>query len=98
MKVNHGGDWINVGSTGEDHPLPLDARAPPRQVNVGGQRFKIDEKERYVEWMDFNFFITYVYLSEWPLDVRTNLTKQIHSGYWNEIVRCQVQRWTNHIW
>jgi primary-amine oxidase len=35
---------------------------PPRQVSVGGQRFKVDEKERYVEWMDFSFFITYVYL------------------------------------
>lgn len=63
MKVNHGGDWINVESTGEEDGLMLDDRSPPRQVSVGGQRFKVDEKERYVEWMDFTFFITYVYLS-----------------------------------
>jgi primary-amine oxidase len=63
MKVNHGGDWINVESTGEEDGLMLDDRAPPRQVSVGGHRSKVDEKERYVEWMDFTFFITYVYLS-----------------------------------
>ena len=62
MKVNHGGNWINVESTGEEDGFALDDRAPPRQVSVGGQRFKVDEKERYVEWMDFTFFITYVYL------------------------------------
>jgi primary-amine oxidase len=64
MKVNHGGDWINVESTGEEEGFALDDRAPPRQVSVGGQRFKVDEKERYVEWMDFSFFITYVYFSQ----------------------------------
>jgi primary-amine oxidase len=63
MKVNHGGDWINIESTGEEDGLALDDRAPPRQISVGGQRFKVDEEERYVEWMDFSFFITYVHLS-----------------------------------
>ena len=65
MKVNQGGDWIHVESTSEQEALALDDRSPPRQVSIGGQRFKVDEKERYVEWMDFSFFITWVFLSCW---------------------------------
>ena len=56
MKVNTLGDWIDVKHTGEG--LPLDHKAPPQEVLVGGQRFKVDEEEKYVEWMDFTFFIT----------------------------------------
>ena len=69
MKVNHGGSWINVESTSEQEGLALDDRAPPRQVSIGGQRFKVDEKESYVEWMDFCFFITYVMLSYWARSI-----------------------------
>jgi primary-amine oxidase len=57
MKVNTLGDWIDVKHTGDD--LPLDEKAPPQEVLVGGQRFKVDEEEKYVEWMDFTFFITF---------------------------------------
>jgi primary-amine oxidase len=60
MKVNMPGDWIDVSHTGEE--LPLDEKAPPQEVLVGGQRFKVDDEEKYVEWMDFTFFITYVSL------------------------------------
>jgi len=56
MKVNTLGDWIDVKHTGEE--LPLDHKAPPQEVLIGGQRFKVDEEEKYVEWMDFTFFIT----------------------------------------
>jgi primary-amine oxidase len=56
MKVNTLGDWIDVKHTGDG--LPLDHISPPQEVLVGGQRFKVDEEEKYVEWMDFTFFIT----------------------------------------
>lgn len=56
MAINKPGKWIDVKHTGEK--LPLDNIAPPQEVLVGGQRFKVDEEEKYVEWMDFTFFIT----------------------------------------
>jgi primary-amine oxidase len=96
MKVNHGGDWINVESTGEEEGLMLDDRAPPRQVSVGGQRFKVDEKERYVEWMDFTFFITYVYLSG-ESSVGIGAERQFYSRYRDEASRYQVSRREDHI-
>jgi primary-amine oxidase len=59
MTVNKLGDWIDVKNTGEE--LPLESLAPPQEVLTSGQRFKVDEEEKYVEWMDFTFFITYVH-------------------------------------
>lgn len=63
MKINRVGDWIDVAQKGED--LPLDEKAPPQEVLVGGQRFRVDDEEKYVEWMDFTFFITYVAVLDW---------------------------------
>jgi primary-amine oxidase len=56
MAINKPGDWIDVKHAGDK--LPLDNLAPPQEVLVGGQRFKVDEEEKYVEWMDFTFFVT----------------------------------------
>jgi primary-amine oxidase len=67
MKINRVGDWIDVAQKGED--LPLDEKAPPQEVLVGGQRFKVDDEEKYVEWMDFTFFITYVAVLDWVRSV-----------------------------
>jgi len=30
-------------------------------VQPDGQRFKVDEEEKYVEWMDFSFYLTSVH-------------------------------------
>jgi hypothetical protein len=96
MKVNHGGDWINVESTGEEDRLMLDDRAPPRQVSVGGQRFKVNEEERYVEWMHFSFFITYVYLS-YHRRIHKSADGQFHSRHRDEASRHQVPRREDHL-
>jgi primary-amine oxidase len=57
MAVNYPGKWIATGQAGEQ--MPLDTKLPPQQVQIGGeQRFKVDEQQKYVEWMDFTFFVS----------------------------------------
>ena len=57
MNVNKPGKWISVEHQ-KTEDLPLDHLAPPQQVLASSQRFKVDQAEKYVEWMDFTFFIT----------------------------------------
>lgn len=49
------GDWANTGKSGT--APPLDARSPPIQIQPDGQRFAVDKDAKYVEWMDFSFYI-----------------------------------------
>ncbi|KAF2105655.1 copper amine oxidase [Lophiotrema nucula] len=53
---NSDGPWTSTDRRGD--PLPLDELPPPAQVSQGSKRFKVDEKENYVSWMDFGFFLT----------------------------------------
>lgn len=43
---------------GKKQGMIFDELPPPRQVSPSAPRFKVDEVEKYVEWMDFSFFIT----------------------------------------
>lgn len=56
-QLNVGPDetWFGSDRTGEE--LPLDSKAPPMSVEPEGRRFKVDEDRKYVEWMDFSFYI-----------------------------------------
>nr|XP_018261712.1 uncharacterized protein I303_06153 [Kwoniella dejecticola CBS 10117]OBR83870.1 hypothetical protein I303_06153 [Kwoniella dejecticola CBS 10117] len=54
---NMPGSWIETDRTGKK--LCLEDEAPPMSVQPGGQRFKIDEDNKYVEWMDFTFYLTF---------------------------------------
>ncbi|WRT68622.1 uncharacterized protein IL334_005600 [Kwoniella shivajii] len=54
---NMPGDWVGTDKTGKS--LPLETEAPPMSVQPGGQRFKVDEDNKYVEWMDFTFYLTF---------------------------------------
>jgi primary-amine oxidase len=57
MPVNTPGEWMDLISGLGD--LPLDTLPPPQSVQAAGQqRFKVDEEQKYVEWMDFSFFVT----------------------------------------
>jgi primary-amine oxidase len=53
---NYPGDWIATDQKGK--VLPLEEEAPPMYVQPSGQRFKVDEEEKYIEWMDFSFYLT----------------------------------------
>lgn len=50
------GDWSSTDRQGES--LPLDDLPPPSSVSQGSQRYRIDENEGYVSWMDFSFYHT----------------------------------------
>nr|XP_031863935.1 uncharacterized protein CI109_000579 [Kwoniella shandongensis]KAA5531007.1 hypothetical protein CI109_000579 [Kwoniella shandongensis] len=54
---NMQGDWVGTDQAGEQ--LPLETLPPPRNIQPGGQRFKVDEENKYIEWMDFTFYLTF---------------------------------------
>lgn len=54
---NYSGDWIGTDQAG--NVMPFETEAPPMNVQPGGQRFKVDEENKYIEWMDFSFYLTF---------------------------------------
>ncbi|KAJ7032822.1 copper amine oxidase [Mycena alexandri] len=59
-ELNLPGEWIGTDQTGDF--FPADNIAPPVAVQpngLSGQRFAVDEAQKYVEWMDFSFYITF---------------------------------------
>ncbi|KAH9915164.1 copper amine oxidase [Epithele typhae] len=68
LESNLEGDWIGSDymgpktEGGENSTMWGSERAPPLQVPVGGAeglRYKVDIDEKYVEWMDFSFYLGY---------------------------------------
>jgi len=49
------GDWMTTKRQGEQ--LPLDELPPPIAVQAEGPRYLLDEKNKYIEWMGFSFYI-----------------------------------------
>jgi primary-amine oxidase len=49
------GDWARTDKTGP--VLPMDNASPPVAVAPSGARFSVDPDAKYVEWMDFSFYI-----------------------------------------
>lgn len=49
--------WYGTDRLGEAYPE--DDKLPPAEVAPDGQRFKVDDERRYVEWMDFSFYFTF---------------------------------------
>ncbi|KAJ7906597.1 copper amine oxidase, partial [Mycena leptocephala] len=74
-ELNLPGEWIGSDQARAGPHFPADDIAPPVEVqpngkclhrarifcsyNGTGQRFSVDEKQKYVEWMDFSFYITF---------------------------------------
>ncbi|WVR09407.1 hypothetical protein IAU60_006474 [Kwoniella sp. DSM 27419] len=54
---NEPGDWLGTDPTGSR--LPFETRPPPMAIQPSGPRFKVDEKNKYVEWMGFTFYLTW---------------------------------------
>ncbi|EEP80558.1 conserved hypothetical protein [Uncinocarpus reesii 1704] len=57
LGANVDGPWAQLNREGD--PLPMDTVAAPLQVQPEGPRFGVDVKEKYVEWMDFSFYISF---------------------------------------
>jgi primary-amine oxidase len=49
------GDWARTDQQGE--VLPKDTAYPPTMIAPAGARFSVDAEEKYVEWMDWSFYI-----------------------------------------
>ena len=49
--------WFGTDRVGDE--LPLDSKVPPVAVQPEGRRFKVDEAAKFVEWMDFSFYISF---------------------------------------
>lgn len=49
------GEWTSTDRRGDS--MPLDDQPPPAPVARGSPRYTIDEKENYVSWMDFSFYL-----------------------------------------
>ncbi|KAK3690111.1 amine oxidase catalytic domain-containing protein [Podospora appendiculata] len=57
LGANVDGAWAHSDRQG---PVsPNDAAYPPESVAPAGSRFALDRKEKYVEWMDFTFYIAF---------------------------------------
>lgn len=53
---NLDGDWTDVENF-EDGPPGRD-KPPPITIQPGGARYSIDEQQKFISWMGFEFFIT----------------------------------------
>lgn len=58
-EINYSGDWVGTDKTETAASFwAEDTMPPPVNVQPSGQRFKVDEEQKYVEWMDFTFYLT----------------------------------------
>ena len=55
LGANIDGDWAR---TDRDGPLlPMDTTPPPQGIAPAGLRYSVDQHAKYVQWMDFSFYI-----------------------------------------
>jgi len=55
LGANVEGDWARTDQQG---PVPpMDTASPPSAIAPSGARYSVDQARKYVEWMDFSFYI-----------------------------------------
>lgn len=59
LGLNTEGKWAQTDQQGK--VLPHDRSYPPVSVAPSGSRFAVDVAQKYVEWMDFSFFISFAH-------------------------------------
>lgn len=55
LAPNVEGQWVRLDRNGPK--LPMDAAPPPQGLAPAGPRYSVDQQAKYVEWMDFSFYI-----------------------------------------
>lgn len=55
LGANVEGDWARTDRRGP--VLPMDKNYPPLAVAPTGARYSVDVTRKYVEWMDFSFYV-----------------------------------------
>lgn len=57
IPINTDGPW---GHTDQQGPvLPMDVSQPPTLVAPTGSRFTVDKDQKFVKWMDFEFYLSF---------------------------------------
>ncbi|KAJ5022897.1 copper amine oxidase [Bipolaris maydis] len=56
LEMNVDEPWAHTRTIGD--PLPFETLPPPASVQSGKERFSVDERENYVTWMDFSFYVS----------------------------------------
>ncbi|KAI9729144.1 MAG: hypothetical protein M1834_007051 [Cirrosporium novae-zelandiae] len=57
LPANTEGKW---GSTDQQGSIPpLDQLYPPTMIAPAGSRYSVDKEEKYIKWMDFEFYLGY---------------------------------------
>jgi len=51
------GDWARSDQQGP--VLPQDTMYPPTAIAPSGSRYSVDTEQKYVEWMDFSFYVSF---------------------------------------
>ncbi|KAK8234385.1 membrane copper amine oxidase [Phyllosticta capitalensis] len=57
LKPNIGGSWAATDQKGP--VLPLDTLSPPMAVTPQGSRYFVDTEQKYIKWMDFEFYVAF---------------------------------------
>lgn len=57
LAPNVEGDWARTDHQGD--PFPMDNASPPVMTAPGGSRYSVDQEAKYVEWMDFTFYVAF---------------------------------------
>jgi primary-amine oxidase len=55
LPINVDGPWATTDQSGP--VLPMDTLSPPMAIAPAGSRYSVDVNEKYVEWMDFSFYV-----------------------------------------
>jgi primary-amine oxidase len=55
LSLNYEGEWDSVDH--QEPTPPQDTRTPPIAIAPGGDRYSVDTQQKYVEWMDFSFYV-----------------------------------------
>jgi primary-amine oxidase len=55
LPINVDGPWATTDQSGP--VLPMDTLSPPIAIAPAGARYSVDVNEKYIEWMDFSFYV-----------------------------------------
>jgi primary-amine oxidase len=57
LEKNASGPHVSTDRQGD--ALPMDDIPPPMMIQPAGQRFAIDHDQKYIEWGEFSFYVTF---------------------------------------
>lgn len=90
------GDWARTDRIGD--VLPFDTQTPPISVAPSGNRFAVDPVKKYVEWMEWSFYVGFTRDTGITLyDSMSRSSENIGSMLADEDCHSQIQRSTDSV-